>query len=77
MIFCLSEVLFSPFTLEQLEKISEKLEYLREIIRKKDEHKMRQFINMLGKIFTNNQLTVLNNIFQCFGTAQILCFMKT
>jgi prephenate dehydrogenase len=47
--FLLSEVLFSPFTLEQLEKISDKLEYLREIIKEKDELKMRQFINMLRK----------------------------
>jgi prephenate dehydrogenase len=47
--FLLSEVLFSPFTLEQLEKISEKLEYLREIIKEKDEMKMRQFINALRK----------------------------
>jgi prephenate dehydrogenase len=47
--FLLSEVLFSPFTLEQLEKISERLEYLREIIKQKDENKMRQFINTLRK----------------------------
>jgi len=47
--FLLSEVMFSPFTLEQLEKISEKLDYLREIIREKDENKMRQFLNTLRK----------------------------
>jgi prephenate dehydrogenase len=47
--FLLSEVLFSPFTLEQLEKIGAKLEYLREIIRKKDEHEMRLFLNGLRK----------------------------
>lgn len=47
--FLLSEILFSPFTLEQLEKISEKLEYLREIIREKDTIKLRQFINALRK----------------------------
>lgn len=47
--FLLSEILFSPFTLEQLEKISEKLEYLREIIKEKNEDKMRQFIHMLRK----------------------------
>jgi prephenate dehydrogenase len=47
--FLLSEVLFSPFTLEQLENISEKLEYLREIIKEKDEDKMRQFLNILRK----------------------------
>jgi prephenate dehydrogenase len=47
--FLLSEVLFSPFTLTQLEKISQKLEYLREIIDKKDEHEMRKFINDLRR----------------------------
>jgi len=47
--FLLSEVMFSPSTLEQLEKISEKLDYLREIIRDKDENKMRQFLNTLRK----------------------------
>jgi len=47
--FLLSEILFSPFTLEQLEKISEKLEYLREIIVEKDTGKLRQFINELRK----------------------------
>ncbi len=47
--FLLSEVLFSPFTLEQLEKTSEKLQYLQEIIRAKDEEKLRIFLNMLRK----------------------------
>jgi prephenate dehydrogenase len=47
--FLLSEILFSPFTLEQLENISDKLEYLRAIIKEKDEAKMRQFINTLRK----------------------------
>jgi prephenate dehydrogenase len=47
--FLLSEILFSPFTLEQLERIGDKLETLREIIKEKDETKMRQFINMLRK----------------------------
>lgn len=47
--FLLSEVLFSPFTLEQLDKISQKLGYLREIIGKKDEHEMRHFINELRR----------------------------
>ena len=50
--FLLSEILFSPFTLEQLEKISEQLEYLREIIKEKDENKMRQFLNALRKNIT-------------------------
>lgn len=47
--FLLSEVLFSPFTLEQLEKTSEKLQYLQEIIKAKDEEKLRVFLNMLRK----------------------------
>lgn len=47
--FLLSEILFSPFTLEQLELIGEKLEYLREIIREKDTDKMRAFLNSLRK----------------------------
>jgi prephenate dehydrogenase len=45
--FLLSEILFSPFTLEQLEKISEQLEFLREIIKEKDGEKMREFLDML------------------------------
>lgn len=47
--FLLSEILFSPFTLEQLELISEKMEYLREIIKEKDTEKMRAFLNGLRK----------------------------
>lgn len=47
--FLLSEILFSPFTLEQLELISEKMEYLREIIKEKDTEKMRVFLNGLRK----------------------------
>lgn len=47
--FLLSEIMFSPFSLEQLEKISERLEYLREIIKEKDVNKMRQFISQLRK----------------------------
>jgi prephenate dehydrogenase len=47
--FLISEVLFSPFTLEQLEKISDKLGYLRDIVKAKDETKMREFLNQLRK----------------------------
>ncbi|MBN1159414.1 MAG: prephenate dehydrogenase [Bacteroidales bacterium] len=42
--FLLSEIMFSPFALEQLEKIGDKLEYLEEIIRSKDFQKMREFL---------------------------------
>jgi len=47
--FLLSEIMFSPFTLEQLEKISEQLELLREIVKEKDSARMRQFLNVLRK----------------------------
>jgi prephenate dehydrogenase len=47
--FLLSEVLFSPFTLEQLDKISEQMDYLRAIIREKDEQKLREFLGGLRK----------------------------
>jgi len=47
--FLLSEIMFSPFTLEQLNKISDQLEHLREIILEKDPDKMRAFINGLRK----------------------------
>jgi prephenate dehydrogenase len=47
--FLLSEVLFSPFTLEQLDKISEELEILREIIREKDVEKLRKFLGNIRK----------------------------
>jgi prephenate dehydrogenase len=47
--FLLSEIMFSPFTLEQLEKIGNELEHLRTIIREKDTFKMRQFLNGLRK----------------------------
>ncbi|HLO60072.1 MAG TPA: prephenate dehydrogenase/arogenate dehydrogenase family protein [Bacteroidales bacterium] len=47
--FLLSEVLFSPFTLEQLEKISDRLDYLRDIVKEKDEIKLREFLNQLRR----------------------------
>ncbi len=47
--FLLSEVLFSPFTLEQLDKISDRMDYLRQIIREKDEVKLREFLGQLRK----------------------------
>jgi prephenate dehydrogenase len=47
--FLLSEVLFSPFTLEQLERISEQLEHLQEIIRERNTEKMRKFLSGLRK----------------------------
>jgi prephenate dehydrogenase len=47
--FLLSEIMFSPFTLEQIEKIGSELDHLRDIIREKDTFKMRQFLNGLRK----------------------------
>jgi prephenate dehydrogenase len=47
--FLLSEIMFSPFTLEQIEKIGDQLEHLRNIIKEKDTYKMRQFLNGLRK----------------------------
>jgi prephenate dehydrogenase len=47
--FLLSEIMFSPFTLEQIEKIGSELDHLREIIREKDTYKMRKFLNGLRK----------------------------
>jgi prephenate dehydrogenase len=47
--FLLSEIMFSPFTLEQLEKISNQLEHLREIVKEKNTDKMRQFIGELRR----------------------------
>jgi prephenate dehydrogenase len=47
--FLLSEIMFSPFTLEQIEKIHTELDRLIEIIKEKDTYKMRQFLNGLRK----------------------------
>jgi prephenate dehydrogenase len=47
--FLLSEILFSPFTLEQLEKIGQQLEHLREIVKERNTDKMRQFIGELRR----------------------------
>jgi prephenate dehydrogenase len=47
--FLLSEIMFSPFTLEQIEKIGSELDHLKHIIREKDTFQMRKFLNMLRK----------------------------
>jgi len=41
--------MFSPFALEQLDKINIQLEHLMEIIRDKDEEKLREFLGRLRK----------------------------
>jgi prephenate dehydrogenase len=45
--FLLTEILFSPFVLEQLEKISESLRHLQEIVRNKDVRQMHEFLHKL------------------------------
>jgi prephenate dehydrogenase len=47
--FLLSEIMFSPFTLAQLENISTRLDHLIEIVKEKDVVKMQQFLNELRK----------------------------
>lgn len=42
--YLLAEILFSPYTLEQVEKIKDKLGELTEIIREKDTEKMQAFL---------------------------------
>ncbi len=45
--YLLSEILFSPFTYEQIDGISEKLELLKDIIRKRDTAAMKAFLSEL------------------------------
>jgi prephenate dehydrogenase len=45
--YLLSEILFSPYTFEQLDSISQQLEKLKEIIQKKDTAMMKEFLQEL------------------------------
>jgi prephenate dehydrogenase len=45
--YLLSEIMFSPFTLKQLENIGYRLDHLIEIVREKDVRKMQEFLNEL------------------------------
>jgi prephenate dehydrogenase len=47
--YLLSEILFSPYTAEQVKKINAKLEYLIEIISNRDFNKLKIFFNELRK----------------------------
>lgn len=47
--YLLSEILFSEYTFDQLENISQKLEYLMSIIKSKDTGKMKEFLKELRK----------------------------
>jgi prephenate dehydrogenase len=47
--YLLAEILFSPYSFNQLNLISEKLEYLKQIIKEKDFAKMKEFLAELRK----------------------------
>jgi prephenate dehydrogenase len=47
--YLLAEILFSPFTWEQLDSISQKLESLKEIIKNKDTDEMKKFLAVLRR----------------------------
>ena len=47
--YLLSEVLFSPYTLEQVEKINQKLEYLVDVIKRRDTKEIHGFFDSLRK----------------------------
>jgi len=47
--YLLSEILFSPYTLEQIENISEKMEQLKLIVKEKDTKAMKKFLSVLRK----------------------------
>jgi len=45
--FLLSEILFSPYTFEQVDNISQKLEHLKEIIKEKNSENLKDFLTEL------------------------------
>ena len=47
--YLLSEILFNPYTIEQVKKINAKLDYLIEIIGKRDFSKLKEFFDVLRK----------------------------
>jgi prephenate dehydrogenase len=47
--YLISEVLFNPYTIEQVEKINEKLEYLIDVIKRRDTKEMHSFFDELRK----------------------------
>jgi prephenate dehydrogenase len=53
--YLLAEILFSPFTYDQLDSISQKLEKLKEIIKTKDAGEMKSFLADLRKNITSDQ----------------------
>jgi prephenate dehydrogenase len=47
--YLLSEILFNPYTIEQVEKINIKLEYLKEVIKRRDTKEIHRFFDLLRK----------------------------
>lgn len=47
--YLLSEILFNPYTIEQVEKINVQLEYLIELIKKRDTQGLHKYFNKLRK----------------------------
>jgi len=47
--YLLAEILFSPYTFDQLSKINKKMEYLKEIISARDSDQMKKFFSELRK----------------------------
>jgi prephenate dehydrogenase len=47
--YLLSEILFNPYTIEQVEKINEKLEYLIDVIKRRDTKELHDFFTTLRK----------------------------
>jgi len=45
--YLLSEILFSPYTHDQIDRINERLNYLKEIINEKSFSKMKRFLDDL------------------------------
>ncbi|MBN2817898.1 MAG: prephenate dehydrogenase/arogenate dehydrogenase family protein, partial [Bacteroidales bacterium] len=45
--YLLSEILFSPYTFEQIDEIGKKLEGLKQVIKEKDAQKIREFLAQL------------------------------
>ena len=52
--YLLSEILLSPYTLPQIERIYEKLSELMEMIRQKDTHALHKFVDELRKNIAKN-----------------------
>lgn len=53
--YLLAEILFSPFTYDQLDSISKKLEWLKEIIKNKNADEMKKFLADLRKNINEEQ----------------------